>query len=287
MPARSSCSFQDVIHVKAFGVLNTKMPDGSARLLAARHHHAPSSRRSSSASASRCSASAGCSASTAPRSTTSCASACATARSTSILFPEGRRRQRAAHHQRPEAHLPAAQRALPDRADGQARLGHADADHASSSGVILEIPRPAFAILGVLRHRRCRPKTSPILNLQVSFLGRRRLRASKELTFDASLFDSRLLTFTLTGDMAVRLYWGDNANFLLTVGGFHPAYTPPPMGLRPLNRLAIVDLRGQPEPARGGLFRRHLEHRAVRRQDRALRRRRRSSTSTASSASTR
>ena len=39
--------------------------------------------------------------------------------------------------------------------------------------------------------------------------------------------------------MAVRIYWGENANFLLTVGGFHPAYTPPPMGLGPLERLSI------------------------------------------------
>ena len=43
--------------------------------------------------------------------------------------------------------------------------------------------------------------------------------------------------------MAVRVYWGDNANFLLTVGGFHPAYTPPPMNLGQLARLGIVHLR--------------------------------------------
>lgn len=111
-------------------------------------------------------------------------------------------------------------------------------------GVILEIPRPAFAILGILR-MALPAEDVAILNLQVSFLGVVDFER-KELTFDASLFDSRVLTFTLTGDMAVRLYWGDNANFLLTVGGFHPAYTPPPMGLGPLNRLAIVIFSGNP-----------------------------------------
>jgi hypothetical protein len=111
-------------------------------------------------------------------------------------------------------------------------------------GVILEIPRPAFAILGILR-MALPAEDVAILNLQVSFLGVVDFER-KELTFDASLFDSRVLTFTLTGDMAVRLYWGDNANFLLTVGGFHPAYTPPPMGLGPLNRLAIVIFAGNP-----------------------------------------
>jgi hypothetical protein len=111
-------------------------------------------------------------------------------------------------------------------------------------GIILEIPRPAFAILGVLR-MALPAEDVAILNLQVNFLGVVDFE-KKELTFDASLFDSRVLTFTLTGDMAVRLYWGDNANFLLTVGGFHPAYTPPPMGLGTLNRLAIIIFPSNP-----------------------------------------
>jgi hypothetical protein len=111
-------------------------------------------------------------------------------------------------------------------------------------GVILEIPRPAFAILGVLRMALPADDVA-ILHLQVNFLGIVDFE-QKQLSFDASLFDSRVLTFTLTGDMAVRLYWGENANFLMTVGGFHPAYTPPPMGLGPLARLAIVIFQGNP-----------------------------------------
>ena len=46
--------------------------------------------------------------------------------------------------------------------------------------------------------------------------------------------------------MAVRLYWKENANFILTIGGFHPAYTPPPMGLGSLQRLGITIFDGQP-----------------------------------------
>ena len=47
--------------------------------------------------------------------------------------------------------------------------------------------------------------------------------------------------------MAVRFYWMDNANLLLTAGGFHPAYTPPPMNLRALARLSIVLFEGNPD----------------------------------------
>jgi Family of unknown function (DUF6603) len=111
-------------------------------------------------------------------------------------------------------------------------------------GVILEIPRPAFAIVGVMRIALPAEDVA-VLNLQVNFAGTVDFER-RQLTFDASLYDSRVLTFALTGDMAVRIYWGDNANFLLTVGGFHPAFSPPPMGLGPLNRLAIVIFSGNP-----------------------------------------
>jgi hypothetical protein len=112
-------------------------------------------------------------------------------------------------------------------------------------GLILEIPRPAFALVGVLR-LALPAEDVAVLNLQVNFLGVVDFDTG-QLSFDASLFDSHLLTFTLTGDLAVRVYWKENANFLLTVGGFHPAYTPPPMGLPSLQRLSIDMFTGLPQ----------------------------------------
>ena len=105
-------------------------------------------------------------------------------------------------------------------------------------GVLLELPRPAFAIVGILR-AALPVDENPLVVLQVGFVGKIDF-ASGQLEFDASLFDSRVLTFTLSGDMAVRFYWKANANLLLSVGGFHPAYTPPPMNLKPMARLGIV-----------------------------------------------
>jgi hypothetical protein len=80
---------------------------------------------------------------------------------------------------------------------------------------------------------------NPVVILQVGFVGTVDF-ASGQLEFDASIFDSRIVNFTLSGDMAVRVYWKENSNLLLSVGGFHPSYTPPPMNLPPLARLAIV-----------------------------------------------
>ena len=97
-------------------------------------------------------------------------------------------------------------------------------------GLVLEVPEPVRLImLGVVRGILPDEKAA-ILRLQVNFLGVIDF-AQERFSFDASLFDSKLLSFTLTGDMAMRLYWGANANFLTTVGGFHPAYQPPPMNL--------------------------------------------------------
>jgi hypothetical protein len=113
-----------------------------------------------------------------------------------------------------------------------------------SVGLILEIPRPLFAFVGVL-HMALPTEDVPILHLQVSFAGSIDFESGR-LQFDASLYDSRVLTFTLSGDMALRVYWKDNANFLLSVGGFHPAYTPPPMNLGELARLGMVLFQGIP-----------------------------------------
>jgi hypothetical protein len=111
-------------------------------------------------------------------------------------------------------------------------------------GLILEIPRPAFAIVGVLRITLPAEELA-IVKLQVNFVGVIDFE-QKQISFDASLYDSYALIFPLTGDMAVRIYWGENANFLLTVGGFHPSYTPPPLGLGPLRRLSIILFAGNP-----------------------------------------
>jgi hypothetical protein len=119
-------------------------------------------------------------------------------------------------------------------------------------GILLELPRPAFAILGVLR-LAVPAEEIAILYLQVNFAGSVDFEKG-QIQFDASLYSSRVLIFPLTGDMAVRIYWKDNPNFLLTVGGFHPAYTPPPMNLGNLARVGIVLFQGNPNVRAEGYF---------------------------------
>jgi hypothetical protein len=105
-------------------------------------------------------------------------------------------------------------------------------------GFIIEVPSPiVIAILGQLAMRLPAPD-APIVLIQIDILGV--IDFGQQLfSIDASLHDSRIVDFTLTGDMAFRLNWGSNPNFVFSVGGFNPHYTPPP-SFPTLQRLTLA-----------------------------------------------
>jgi hypothetical protein len=111
-------------------------------------------------------------------------------------------------------------------------------------GLLLEIPRPAFAIIGVMRVQLPAEEFGTVY-IQVNFAGSVDFEKG-QLQFDASLYNSRIMIDPITGDLALRIYWGGEPNFLLTVGGFHPAYTPPPMNIGTLQRVGFVMSPGIP-----------------------------------------
>ena len=104
-------------------------------------------------------------------------------------------------------------------------------------GILIEIPATGFKILGVLK-ALLPEEENPLLRLQVNFLGIIDFE-NRFISFDASLYDSKILTFTLTGDMALRLGFGDKPVFLLSVGGFHPSFKEVPADLKNMRRLTI------------------------------------------------
>ena len=109
-------------------------------------------------------------------------------------------------------------------------------------GVILDIPVPALVIIGVLRVN-IPAEDAPLLKLQVNFAGG--IDFDRGLIwFNASLFDSRLVGFTLTGDMALRIGWGSGPMLVISVGGFHPAFREIPDDLRNMSRMTISLLSG-------------------------------------------
>jgi hypothetical protein len=96
-----------------------------------------------------------------------------------------------------------------------------------SLAVIVEIPPGDVALLGILRAALPADDVA-ILVLQVNFAGVFEPDKSR-LYFFAALFDSHLLFITIDGSMGVLFAYGNDANFVLSIGGFHPQFNPPPL----------------------------------------------------------
>jgi hypothetical protein len=106
-----------------------------------------------------------------------------------------------------------------------------------SLGVIIEIPGNVV-ILG--RLRAALPlEEAPVLVLQVTFIGALEFD-KRRVWFFASLYESRVLFMTLEGEMGLLMDFSDNPNFVLSVGGFHPQFTAPPLPFPSPARLALT-----------------------------------------------
>ena len=92
-------------------------------------------------------------------------------------------------------------------------------------GLIIEIPGNV-AILGVLRLAIAGDDGVSVLRLQVNFIGAIEFD-KKRGWFFAALFDSRLLTITIDGEMGMLIAVGEDANLLISIGGFHPQFPLP------------------------------------------------------------
>ncbi|MFJ3339199.1 DUF6603 domain-containing protein [Streptomyces sp. NPDC086766] len=104
--------------------------------------------------------------------------------------------------------------------------------------LILELPSPLrLIVLGRLRALLPTPETA-VVKLQLDAVGVLDF-GRREVSVDASLVDSTVGPFALSGDMALRASWGEQPDFALSIGGFHPSYTPP-AGFPSLRRLTLA-----------------------------------------------
>ena len=117
-------------------------------------------------------------------------------------------------------------------------------------GLIVEFPTSfRLAVVGTLKAavtKEIEGKDVSILQLQVNFAG---LFDFDEqfIRFDAALYQSKLFGFTLEGEMALRIKYGANPDFVMTLGGFHPDFQPPALRLpADLRRLQITLRSGNP-----------------------------------------
>jgi len=109
-----------------------------------------------------------------------------------------------------------------------------------SLGVIIEIPGNV-AILGVLKAILPDEKAE-VLKLQVNFVGAIEFDKKRGWFFSA-LFESRVVFITLEGEMGMLIAVGNDANFVLSVGGFHPRFSPPPLPFPSPRRISLDIVR--------------------------------------------
>jgi len=104
-------------------------------------------------------------------------------------------------------------------------------------GIFIEMPAPVrVALLGQITVILPKPDEA-VIELHIDVLGVLDIE-KKELSIDATIYDSRIYKYTLSGDAALRWNWGNNPVFALSLGGFHPAFSPP-KGFPALRRLKI------------------------------------------------
>uniref|UniRef100_A0AAU2AII0 DUF6603 domain-containing protein n=1 Tax=Streptomyces sp. NBC_00093 TaxID=2975649 RepID=A0AAU2AII0_9ACTN len=104
-------------------------------------------------------------------------------------------------------------------------------------GVVVELPSPVrIALLGRLSVV-LPDEDAAVVSLKVVVLGTIDF-AAQELAIDASIYDSRIAVFGISGDFALRLNYGATPAFAVAIGGFNPRFAPPP-GFPELARVQI------------------------------------------------
>jgi hypothetical protein len=105
-------------------------------------------------------------------------------------------------------------------------------------GVILEVPDPVrLALLGLI-DAGLPSEDVALIELHIDVFGTVDFGA-KTLSIDGSLFNSRVLIYALAGDLALRLSWGANPNFVFSLGGFNPHFNTDGLNLPQLARMSV------------------------------------------------
>jgi uncharacterized protein DUF6603 len=93
-------------------------------------------------------------------------------------------------------------------------------------GILLELPPPIrLVLLGQLSMVLPRAD-APLVEVHIDILGVLDFEG-RRISVDATLHDSRVAAFSLSGEMAFRFSWGEDPVLVLAIGGLNPHFQPP------------------------------------------------------------
>jgi hypothetical protein len=105
-------------------------------------------------------------------------------------------------------------------------------------GVILSIPNPiVIALLGLISAGLPDTETA-LISLNIEVLGTLDMGTST-IEIDGQLYDSYVLIYTMAGSLFFRVCWGNDPNFIYSLGGFNPNYNTAGLNIPPLNRCSV------------------------------------------------
>jgi hypothetical protein len=96
----------------------------------------------------------------------------------------------------------------------------------ASAALLVSVPDPVTITLLASVDASFPSADAALIDLHVDVLGRLD-PGRKRLSLDGSLRNSRVVSFSIEGDMALRVGWGDDATFAFSIGGFHPSFRAP------------------------------------------------------------
>jgi hypothetical protein len=89
--------------------------------------------------------------------------------------------------------------------------------------VVVSLPETTVILLARLRVAIPAPE-APLIDLKAEIYGE---FSARRVVILASLVDSRVVFFSVSGDIGLLARFGDGATLAISAGGFHPRYTPP------------------------------------------------------------
>lgn len=103
-------------------------------------------------------------------------------------------------------------------------------------GIFIELPELRPVLLGQITATLPQEQNA-IIEIHIDVLGVINFE-NETLAIDATLFNSRIYEYPLSGDSALRFSWGNSPYLVLSLGGFHPRFSPP-AGFPTLRRLTL------------------------------------------------